>query len=125
MTQNILDKDYSHLEKKKLDYICSEEHQAYNQLKVAMIDYNIGVTIVNAEDPTEEVACLNGPMSPHKDSYDENSYDKVFEFMLNQIEEGTIDSYKLEAFHMKERYGIVYNHYHVVHGIHAQCAFKA
>ena len=60
-------------------------------------DYHIGVTIVNAEDTTDNLTCMNGPLSPRfKDRPMTRKqliiYNKKFKLVLLMIAEGFYDA---------------------------------
>ena len=99
----INERDYSYLEGKCIDFI-SDVGLTYKAV-VAGIDYNIGITILFAEDTTwnlydddmniinteyciggiDEIYCLNGEYSPHgKDNF----YKIKFASTIRQIKQG-------------------------------------
>ena len=85
-----MNKDYSHLEGKIIDWIATDG--VVYKAKVAVIDYDIGLTLVVVEDVdwkmddgtieklkanVDELTCLNGPSSPHGTT---RSYDSLFRY---------------------------------------------
>jgi len=55
-------------------------------VKIAACDYDIGFTLVNAEDPKDNFTCVNGPLSPNKKSFrGYERYDKTFQYLLDCV----------------------------------------
>lgn len=88
--------------------------------KIIHYDYDIGVTVVNADDENDYLICMHGPSSvAAKTSYwNKDRYDKIFKYLSYIIASNKVfdDDYILE---------------HVYNGIHnkryassANCAFN-
>jgi len=76
----ILQYKYSRRKKGKIFYV-----------KVAGMDYNIGYTLVDADDPTDIRTCFNGPLSPNIDDRDsKDEYDIAFGYLLECLREKKI-----------------------------------
>ena len=120
-------KDYSYLEGKIIDWV--ERSGVVFKAQVAMIEYEIGLTLVIAQDyrhvvdgelamelkkDITEVTCLNGPSSPNETTL---GYDDVFKYAIQAIKEGTYRANDAEA--VAGQYSILYRH-----GTMAACAFK-
>lgn len=59
-------------------------------VRVVAVDYNIGATLVNVDDPKDFFTCLNGPLSPEgrhdlEDPIKLDRYDKGFEYLLSVL----------------------------------------
>jgi len=55
-------------------------------VKVALMDYNIGATLVDAEDKKEKYTCYNGPQSPNISARRSGEYyDINFQYLLDCI----------------------------------------
>ena len=74
---------YEELEGKTIVWFenSGKEYEGY----VAGCDYDIGITIVDAEDKEHNLTCLNGPYSPNKEGYDPEWYDEFFLTTVDMI----------------------------------------
>jgi hypothetical protein len=55
-------------------------------VKVALMDYNIGATLISAEDQNQKYTCYNGPQSPNISSRRSGEYyDTSFQYLLDCI----------------------------------------
>jgi len=67
-----------------------KSHETFT-LKIAMVDYNIGYTLVDINDPTDNFTCVNGPLSPHGiSSKNIEEYDKKFQYLLDCVRNNKI-----------------------------------
>ena len=88
-------KSYEHLEGKIIDW----RSPLYKggkifKVKVAGIDPDIGITLVNAEDPEDFFTCVNGPMSPQGKALPPHLYmvwEEKFARRAEAIEAGLYD----------------------------------
>ena len=85
-------KSYPQHEGRILQYIYSRGKVAVIQyVKVAGMDYNIGYTLVDADDNTINKTCFNGPLSPNKrDQRPQEEYDIAFQYLLDCLRENKI-----------------------------------
>ena len=84
----IKERDYSELEGKIIDI---EGIKSCSKGKVIGCDPDIGITIVDLDDPNHYLVCLVGPSSPnHSGKYIEENR-KMFDMMVEQIEHGSYD----------------------------------
>lgn len=120
---NYKTKDYSHLEGKIIDWVNEESNEKY-KVNVANIEYDIGITMVVAENYTRpsgskirknitEMTCINGPNSPHKTV---ENYDDLFKYCASAIEKGVYSCVESEK--------IVFGNIIKNTGVMASCAFK-
>jgi len=94
-------KDYEELEGKIVDVINSsvEEHI---QGHVVGIDYDIGITIVDANDHERYILCYTGPAAEKFSVVrDFAIYNQLFNYTKNAIERGVIDLDELFYFTQK------------------------
>ena len=92
-------KSYEHLEGKIIDWRSPlyKEGKIF-KVKVAGIDPDIGITLVNAEDPEDFFTCVNGPMSPQSRGKSASAFanwEEEFNQRLEAIEAGLYDMEKL------------------------------
>ena len=93
-------KDYSHLEGKEIQWI----NNGYEYTGIVVnVDYDIGVTIVNKDDKTDKLTCLNGPMSPNKEHYEyfKKTYKTDFYSTVRQIKKGLYNGKIMDAIESK------------------------
>lgn len=82
-------KDFPELEGKEIKLIGSNREPLTGI--VAGCNWDIGITIVDKDNPTEEIFCLNGPMSPNKQYYWEDVYNRDFYSNVRQINKGKLN----------------------------------
>ncbi len=86
-TKEKIMENYEALEGKIID-INDFPHQG----KVVGCDYDIGITIVAADDPDNYLSCLQGASSPLKSKrWSKKRYDVMFNLIINQIKEGILN----------------------------------
>lgn len=70
------------------------------KVKVVGLDYWIGMTLVDPNDPNDYYHCLNGPSSPQNkqytgtlelDSWYDKMYNKIFQEYIKMIKNGLVD----------------------------------
>jgi len=56
-------------------------------VKIVGMDYDLGYTLVNADNLEENMTCINGPSSPNKDAREANAdnYDILFQYLLDCV----------------------------------------
>lgn len=91
--------DYSHLEGKEIIYKY-EDFDGIREIPsiVVGVDYDIGITIINAKDHEDYVMCLRGPSSPTFVEVEDwqTAHDTLFYEYVRMIEEGVINEDILE-----------------------------
>lgn len=99
-------RDHSELEGKVIDWK-ETERSIPVKVKVVGFDYNVGITMVNAENDKEYYACFHGPLSPlirkrittSKDKADHKKYwNKTFESCLGMVRSGCFNIYQHDIF---------------------------
>jgi len=68
-------------------------YQSYKTftVKIAMVDYDIGYTLVDINDPKYNFTCVNGPLSPYGlSSKNIAEYDKKFQYLLDCVRNNKI-----------------------------------
>jgi hypothetical protein len=91
--------DYSYLEGKIIKVTAGDRFQ-YKGI-VSGCDYDIGITIQNADDHDNYLVCLHGTCSPYKiaaaaANNDLQLYKKVFNKIIKDIQTGHLDQFELE-----------------------------
>lgn len=81
-------KDYPELEGKLIEYLYKDGSKVSG--RVALCNYDIGISITDPDDPTDHLVCLNGPHAPTEENYQRECYKKQFYFFIAQIKKGTI-----------------------------------
>ncbi len=82
--------NYEELENIPFTYIDGDKSI---EVKAVGIDFDIGITIVNAKDSKEYVLCILGPLAPQNKDKKEKyflGYQKVFDFTIEQIKNGAL-----------------------------------
>ena len=85
-------KDYSYLEGKTFKYTY---YKTTITAKVITADYHIGITCVNADDPTEYVICFRGPKAPNYIPANPKVHQYTWASLIHHIEKGHVDASKL------------------------------
>lgn len=82
-----MEKDYSHLEGKEISYQVNGKEE-YKGI-IALIDPDIGITIVDKDDHENYLSCLVLPSSPKWDaSLDKEEVKKEFYEIVEMLEKG-------------------------------------
>ena len=96
---NEKEEDYKSLIGKTVRYIYEREMIDITGI-VINIDQEIGLTIVNEDNPDHYLVCLNGTKSPKRKLFTIQSlqlYKELFNYIVKAIPEGIIDVEKLKA----------------------------
>lgn len=86
-------RDYPELEGKVIEYV-NPDFPEIKSVLVVGVNYDIGITLVNAEDKTDYLYCLVGPLSPiwkkcdGPESKKTADYKKLFPIRLKMIKDG-------------------------------------
>jgi len=86
-------RDYPELEGKVIKYVNPDFPEITSALVVG-VNYDIGITLVNAEDTTDYLCCLTGPLSPQwercmgTESEKREEHKKLFAARLKMIKDG-------------------------------------
>jgi len=85
---------YEKLEGKVVDYTyCGDTIPA----RVIGIDPDIGITLVSDAEPTENLLCATGPLSPlWRKHFSKQQYKESFKLLYKQIKSGRIDTSKVD-----------------------------
>lgn len=87
-------RSYPELEGKIIFWKNKNYDNRHHRVKVAGIDYDIGISLVNPSDPTDHYSCYHGPESPvRKNGHDAMSleqYDKAFQYIIGVIQRGEL-----------------------------------
>lgn len=73
---------------------CVDRRKPY-QVRVVGVNYHIGVTFVNVDDPNDFFTCINGPLTPEgKDKLKIpgklKQYEKEFQYVLDTLRSGAV-----------------------------------
>lgn len=114
MLAKIFKRDLSRFERKKIVRVEFDDGDIIECVP-ALIDYDLGVTIINKNDYDHEVYCINGFSSKNTTS---PYYDECFKFIIKCIRKGKFkqkDLHKLaDKLFGEDNWS----------GCHEQCAFK-
>ena len=117
-------RDYPELEGKVIEYVNPDFPEIKSALVVG-VNYDIGITLVNAEDKSDYLFCLTGPGAPRWKECDGTEserteyHKKIFALVLKMIKAG---KYK------EERMDVVYKSNPIGHGNNpgvSTCSFAA
>lgn len=90
-------KDYAKYEGKEVDFIL---HGEPVRAIVVGCDYDIGITIVEKDDPSHYLYCQIGPSAPNYKKPSgvpaDYAHGRMFNWVVNAIESGTLDNAKLD-----------------------------
>lgn len=85
------ERDYSELEGRKVKFELREGR--IFQALVAGCDYDLGITLVSAENKHHYLYCLLGPLAPHRKKYNikpSEQYPAKFYSMIRMIKKGKV-----------------------------------
>ena len=89
-------RDYPELEGKVIEYVNPDFPEIKSALVVG-VNYDIGITIVNADNVNQYLSCTRGPSSPHwkgcrgTESAKMEAYKEVFACKIKMIKAGKFD----------------------------------
>jgi len=108
---------YEELEGKIVEY--RDSNGETGKALIVGIDFDLGISMVNADRKEQNLVCVNGSSSPHGKSFiDDEKYKKTFDFIVSMCEKGyySMDEFDMFAF------GKV-NHFSIFGGMES-CPFK-
>ena len=95
-------RDYPELEGKVIKYVNPDFPEIKSALVVG-VNYDIGITLVNAEDSSDYLCCLTGPASPRwkrcggTKKAKMELHKKAFPIIIDMITDGKFEEIKLDA----------------------------
>ena len=94
--------DYSKLEGKKIEYFWGDN---IREGLVVGVDFNIGITIVDANNHDNFILCLAGPLSPTREQFvtmTDKQYKNSFNYYIEAIKSGKLNMDEATDFYEKQ-----------------------